>query len=274
MPRRSARGRQDGGARRRRTEDGQAPTPARRRLVSYKRIAGGPRNDQACDADGNHPTFGAVSLNCPPTSGTAIGSQNLQLVFGTGAQSLTASITDPSQCADAACHCGECSGDSTIACSDDGECIAAEAGSCSATAHVSEANSCTTACTPAGNGMGVCDGPIDVFCNGYLTASGAGIIPCNTNEDCLSFSPMCGEAGCGSCSLTQPRSCFLPAISAQGTSGVFGGQGVSIFCMPSVLSYTLHGFPGPGRVKLDLDLDLYCGDGSTRFELPGGSSCP
>lgn len=234
--------------------------------------AGGPRNGQACDANGNHPTYGAASMDCPPPSAAAIGTQKLQLVFGSGAQSLTASITDPSQCDDAACHCGECSGDPTVACSDDSECIVAGAGSCSATARVSRADACNTTCTPAGDGMGVCDGPVDSFCNGVLTASGAGIVPCSNNSDCLAVSSSCGESGCGSCSLSQPRSCFLPAITAEGTNEVFGGEGVSIFCMPSVSPSTVHGFPGPGRVKLDLD--LYCADGSTRFELPGGSGCP
>jgi hypothetical protein len=250
---------------------------------------GGPRNGLPCDAGGTHATFGSTSLDCMPEPGSRIsGGLVRRLTLSTDSASLTAAIGNPAHCASGVCHCSYCSGDTSAACSLDAECAALGKGTCGAalTSNPSE-NVCTGGsanCADDGTGSGRCSsGPVDRFCDAFTEWDGRGLVPCVTNGDCNSNdcdgNGISSPGECGTCSLSVNRACFLPTIASHGTRGVFQARAGAVFCVPNsepppLFNFGSHGYPGPGRLQLDFDVDYYCEDGSTRFELPGGSSCP
>lgn len=250
---------------------------------------GGPRDGLPCDAGGTHATFGSTSLDCMPHPGSRItGGLVRRLTLSTDSASLTAAIANPAYCASGVCHCSYCSGNPSVACSLDSECGALNAGTCGAavTNNPSE-NVCTGGpanCTDDGTGSGRCSsGPVDRFCDGFTEWDGRGLLPCSTNGDCnandCNGDGIASPGECGTCSVSVDRACFLPTIATEGAPGVFDARAGAVFCVPNpepppLFNFGSHGYPGPGRLQLDFDVDYYCGDGSTRFELPGGSSCP
>jgi hypothetical protein len=251
---------------------------------------GGARNFLPCDRNGTHATFGSTSLDCMPSPGALLDFPHLRrIVVTSGASELTASITDPSFCEGEACHCSLCSGDVSLGCSTNADCASAGAGTCGidlAAANPSQ-NECTGGaanCVDGGDGNATCSaGPVDRFCDGLTEPNGRGLLQCASNADCnandCNADNVATSGECGTCSLEVNRSCFGPTVSATGTPGVFHAQAAAVFCVPrygtSSPSLTnFPGYPGPGRLKVDFDIDLYCADRTTRFELPGGSNCP
>lgn len=247
---------------------------------------GGARDGGACTVDASHPDFGDVSFDCPPDSGQNISGSGLllDLQFSSGSASVTAGIPAAGTFCDGAddCHCSVCTLDTKIGCSDDAPCIAASAGTCGlALGNNPKQNDCTTSCTNDGNGNGECDGPIENFCDGFLRGNGNGIITCNTDLDCdandCDGNGMLTPDECGDCLFPGVRQCFLPTVSATGTPGIFNSEGVSVFCSGQTGNAGVDnagGLPGPGRVKLDFDFNLYCDNGSTPYQLPAGPTCP
>lgn len=245
--------------------------------------SGGPRNGQPCDEDAEHSVFGPTSFDCPPNPGSNVTGSGLglSLQFSSGIKSITAAIPTGTFCASGACHCSVCSGDNAVGCSVDADCSIFGAGTCGANLGLQNPsqNTCTTSCSadPANPGMGICDGPDDNFCSGVTKANGGGIITCNVDGDCDALDASCPGGDCGTCSLATTRSCFLPLVSATGTPGIFNSEGVSAFCSGLTGNTGVNsagGLPGPGRVTLDFDFNVWC-DGSTtnRFQLPMGSNC-
>lgn len=256
--------------------------------------SGGPRNGLACDEDARHSNFGPTSFDCPPSlagnvSGSGLG---LALTFKSGSASLTAGITNPTFCptgASGACHCSACTLDTSVGCSSNADCAAVAAGTCGVdtgalpNGNDPQQNACDggpsdCVADPANPGMGQCNtGPIEDFCDGLTKGNGGGIIACSNNGDCAALNASCPGGNCGNCSITTNRSCFLPTVSATGIPGIYNSEGVSTFCSSVTSSgpvNTSAGLPGPGRVRLDFDFNLWC-DGSTtnQFQLPLGSNC-
>lgn len=250
--------------------------------------SGGPRNGLSCTTDAVNPDFGPSSFDCPPDPLGNISGAGLKLAlqFSSGTKTITAGIANASFCASGTCHCSVCSGDSLIGCSSDAECIAAGAGTCGVNLGVqnpsqNECDGGPSDCVadPENPGMGKCNtGPYDNFCNGTtaLRNNGGGIIPCNDNADCDALDATCG-GDCGTCDKVTQRSCFLPTVTATGAPGIFESEGVSAFCNALTGNSGVNaagGLPGPGRVQLNFAFNVYCGTGSTQFNLPMGQNCP
>lgn len=260
---------------------------------------GGSRDGLTCDRNASHPDFGPVSFDCPPDTGANISGAglNLALEFRSDTVSLTAALPAGPTCASGPCFCGQCStaAGRGIGCTSNTDCTDAEAldgvvagtyGTCgSTTAPLPQQNDCDdNVCTSDGNGGGTCQAnALETYCDGF-TRNGAkdlGVIPCTSdltcdNADCDQDGiPEAGE--CGTCTLEQERGCFTSTITATGEPGIFNSEGVSVFCSGQTSSTPVNssgGLPGPGRVRLDFDFNIYCPDGSTQMQLPGGSNCP
>jgi hypothetical protein len=179
--------------------------------------------------------------------------------------------------------CGACSDDNTVGCETDAECAGLGLGTCGRgfPGASRRPNACDDfVCEPVvgSSGVrGVCDGEFETFCDGFVRQNGGGgVLPCGFDEDCSSLDNDCPAADCGTCTLQQPRRCFLDPIVETGTKGVDGAELVSTFCAPPTVNVGINntnGLPGAGRVKLDVDFTAYCPDGATPFEL-GGANCP
>ena len=252
---------------------------------------GGLRDNLNCTVDADHPDFGPVSFDCPPSPGANISGSGLLLAlnFESGSASLTASRAPGTDCAGADnCHCNVCVNDHAVGCATNADCSIV-GGNCGIPLLDSgvadpQQTSCTGGaanCTNDGNGNGECSaGPIDNYCDGFVHGNNNGIISCSTDGDCnvndCNGDDVNTPGECGTCSLPGFRQCFLPTVSATGTPGIFNSEGVSVFCSGQTGNSGVDGaggLPGPGRVKLDFDFNLYCADGTTQFQLPEGSNC-
>jgi len=262
----------------------------------------GPRSGLSCTVDATHPNFGPVSFDCPPNPGGNISGDGLRLAlqFKSGSTQINAAINNPSYCQSGTCHCSVCTGDPLVGCSTDQECIDLGVGTCGTNIITGAGNPKENDCDggpsdcvadPENPGMGVCDsGPFNNFCDGAVRLNGTGIIPCITNGDCSSLDSFCPGGDCGDCTtfdtdtmsevpnFSVQRSCFLPTVSATGVPGIFSSEGVSTFCSAPTGALAVDsagGLPGPGRVRLAFDFNVWC-EGSTtnRFNLPAGSNCP
>jgi hypothetical protein len=248
---------------------------------------GGPRNGLACDENAEHPDFGPSSFDCPPSTGANISGSGLLLAlqFESGTSAITAGIPEAgSFCGGAGsggdCHCSVCSGDNKVGCTTNSDCTGF--GTCGvALANNPSQNNCDTSCTPEVDGSGTCDGPILSYCSGFLNGFGNPVITCSVDGDCDSNDcngdNMNTPGECGTCSAGSFVKCFPPTVTATGSPGIFESTGVSVFCSGQTGNSGVDnagGLPGPGRVKLDFDFDLFCPTGGARFQLPGGSNCP
>ncbi|MBI5505693.1 MAG: hypothetical protein HY899_12910, partial [Deltaproteobacteria bacterium] len=249
----------------------------------------------ACDVNATSPDFGPTSFDCQPTVAANISGTGLKLglTFTDSTQTVTAGIPTGPLCSAGPCHCAECSGDNSVGCSSDADCSVVGAGTCTANSHAAaKQNSCDgLVCEDDGTGtdQGKCGAatPIRLYCDGQVRGNGEGYIPCDANgqADCDSLDADCDGGDCGLCG-SDPLAgaggqgfarCFLPSITATGVPGIFSSEGVASFCSASTSNVGVNaagGLPGPGRVRLDFDFDLYCADHSTPYDLPGGSNCP
>jgi hypothetical protein len=238
----------------------------------------------ACDANAESPDFGRTSFDCMPdgsknVTGTGL---NLALRFSSGSTSLTAAIAPTGASGSQVClsgggncFCSECTGDVTTGCSSNSDCSVLGLGNCGvAETPAPKGNNCDDGtCT-----NNICAGDTNplTFCDGYLRESGGGIVPCTTDADCLGSD--CGPGGCGNCTLQQNKPCFTSPITATGTPGIYSSEGVSTFCTAATSNDGVNGaggLPGPGRVLLDFDFNVWCDAAhTTQMELPGGSNCP
>jgi hypothetical protein len=247
---------------------------------------GGARDGLPCSVDAVDESFGATSFDCPPTAGSNVTGQGapIRLALSTGPSSLAFDLPCDAPLNGLACACSTCSLDNLIACNSDDECAAYGAGVCRTDGlHGGEArrpNSCSDQiCTADSSTDGRCaNDPDDLFCDGFLEANGSGVIACASNADCDALSGACPgnvDGNCGSCTVAQPRNCFLdPIVAAGSVEGTMAGAG----CMPATSKSslnTVYGIPGPYRVVQSFSLHRpYCLDGVTPFEEPGGSNCP
>jgi len=243
---------------------------------------GGARDGLACSPSASDATYGDVSYDCPPSASQNVTGAGMfsDIQMTTGEVSLTSSV--PCTFAfSGICACGLCSGDTTVACSSDAECAAAGLGTCgNAGGGFVVPNNCTDGvCSPSGSDPdeGVCNGgPVDSFCDGFVTSTGQGILQCLTNADCDAIGFICPNSDCGACSITRDRECFLDPIHA---AGVPAESMVSLGCFPKAANPGVNsvvGWPGPVRIKQNIAVspEIYCSDGVTPYIPPGGSNCP
>ena len=258
---------------------------------------GGTRDGLPCDVNATS-DFGSVSFDCLPSLAANISGTGLKmgLTFTDGTSTITAAIPTGALCTAGTCHCAQCSGDPSVGCSSNADCIAVSAGTCTnASGGAGKQNSCDALiCDDDGTGtnQGVCGGatPIRLFCDGQLRGNGEGYLSCDAggDPDCRALDTDCGDGTPGSCGTCGgagtsghggfgEAKCFLPTVTATGIPGIFGSEGVASFCSANTSNAGVNqagGLPGPGRVRLDFDFDLYCSDHSTPYDLPGGLNCP
>ncbi len=236
---------------------------------------GGSRNGQSCDENGDHPTFGPTSYECP-SDGANISGTGLSVILNLTDSPI--SMGFDTQCDSPYngfdCACATCSGNSALPCNSDAECSATGAGTC--TSNGGGANRWPNACSDGVCTDGTClAGPVDSYCDGALRANGNGFITCVADADCDTMAGECQGGDCGSCSLTKTRACFNDPITAEGVASQNGSELVSNFCTAPSSSAAINaatGSPGPSTVKLDFDYLGICGSGQ-QYEAPGGSNC-
>jgi hypothetical protein len=239
---------------------------------------GGARDTLACGVDGSSP-FGDVSYDCPPDALGNISGAGLKigLDLTDDAVSMPFALDCDSPLGALDCACSTCSLDNTVACETNADCPGL--GVCRTDGlhggALRQPNGCNDlTCNDQGGEEGECNaGPNDTYCDDFLKGSGGGIITCGTNTDCSEGSTGV-PGGAGNCSLSEPRSCFLNPIDADGTPGSEGAVLVSTFCSAPTSSAAVNGAagtPGPARLSLDFEFVGRCADGS--IWGPGGANC-
>ncbi len=227
------------------------------------------------DLDPGNPTEGN-SLDCPPDPGKAIGSLKINLPLTTGSVSKSAQDPCESPNQSSNCFCGVCgSGLGTDSCDTDQDCDLADddtingSDDCAAAAPGAPRlpNNCSDGiCVPTGGqtDRGLCSGTPDYekYCDGALSADGAGIIKCANDASCDvqisdSINPddwVCEGNDCGNCSIQVVRSCFLDPIALTGTPDTERPILVGTFCLPPSGNGSVNdttGSPGPAVVQTD-----------------------
>jgi hypothetical protein len=225
---------------------------------------GGPNDPFACDAQGQHGTFGITSLDCPPDPLARISGLGLHrgVELTTGASTLASELQCQTPFSAFGCPCALCSGNLTLACRNDAECAAAGAGECSA-GRQSQPNGCSdlvcTATVGSPPGRGEClAGPVSKFCDGFTRIDGSGIRGCTSDSDCDFFTgtDSCPSNDCGNCTLEEGRSCFLDPIAVAGAADPDNPLLVNAGCdrpLPPFFSYNLLvGLVGPFSDQFDV----------------------
>ena len=236
---------------------------------------GGNDPGTACTVDAVSATFGATSYDCQPLEAQAIGPLAANRTFSSDSDSLGFDLPcgsgDP-----AGCPCRLCADDPTIPCDSDQACVDAGAlGPCSSDGAgvPTWSNSCDNLiCDPGG----VCSLGSEMYCDGFVKESGAGIIACGIDSDCTALNTECPGADCGTCSLVEARRCFNDPIPAdQAFASAHGPVLTALYCAsPTGTGIDAFlGLPGAARFTLDLEVVSLCPDGLTEWQL-GGSNCP
>jgi hypothetical protein len=245
---------------------------------------GGFNNGAPCTVDAIHPDFGPLSYDCQFRWVGDVFPDEFELALELTDAPVSLAFEEQADppFTGMAVACGTCSGDNDVACMNDAECAALALGTCgrAPAAALRQPNDCTdlTCEEIAGSGgkRGVCTGDSDLYCDGFVRQGGGGIITCASDLDCSSLDTDCPANDCGTCTLEQPRGCYLDPIIEDGVNGPDGAEVVSTFCFPSTISSGINaavGLPGAARLKLDVDFTAYCSDGVTEHEL-GGANCP
>jgi hypothetical protein len=246
----------------------------------------GARAGLGCSVDASDATFGDVSYDCPPSLASNISGAGVETTFdfSTGMLSMPMALPCDSFFSAFDCACSTCSLDNTIACNSDAECATASAGVCRTDGlhggSLRSPNACDDlVCSPDdpldGPNEGYCaGGPVDSYCDGFVRSNGDGVLACVSNLDCDALDPACPNGDCGTCSITSFRDCFLDPIVASGTPGqMLVGEGCIAPSTNGAVN-SVCGWPGPYRIRQQIAPTLFCADGVTPFDPPGGSGCP
>jgi hypothetical protein len=237
---------------------------------------GGQNGGLPCDVDGFDATFApqadglGLSLDCRPNLGQNVSGAGLviPLEFTTGHTEL-AFESNCDAIPMAACACGVCNVTQTQPCRNDTECPGGETCTSKGSGQNRQPNDCSNlVCTDIGDEKGECQAgaPSDSlkFCDGVLRASGEPYVSCDSGgqadcdfTECDLSTP--GVDGCGNCTLTKTKTCFLDPIAADGVADVNNPLLVSTFCIPPTISAAINttgGLPGPARVAADMQVEL------------------
>ncbi|HYC53656.1 MAG TPA: hypothetical protein VEL28_01785 [Candidatus Binatia bacterium] len=224
----------------------------------------------ACDVNGDHVTFGPTSFDCLPSAAQNIsgGGLLLELNGTTGTASMSAELPCDTPLGEN-CPCRVCSANSSIGCSSDAECAAADAGTCTAGGGAGvQKNMCEN--FECGSDSRCVTGPIDRYCDATTHPDGRGFIPCNNNNDCAS-------SGGGACTVIDIRRCFADPIVVEGHPDVLRPLNVAAFCIPPTTNPAVNisgGLPGPGTFALDFHADIRCQNNKElAYEFPDGANC-
>jgi len=224
----------------------------------------------ACDTHGFDETFASaannqgLSLDCAPRAVSNISGSGLQidLPFTTGSYTLGADNACDSPLGFLDCFCGQCSGDSLMACRNDAECAAVAAGTCSVkggNGTSRQPNACGSFgnCVDQGDEKGECSDANLLSCDGISKANGGGFVRCLSNAECdITCAPI---GGCGTCSHVEPTPCFLDPIEDTGVADPSNPTLVGNFCLAPTVSLSINattGTPGPGRVAISQSVQL------------------
>ena len=245
----------------------------------------GINNGQSCDAGARHESFPAPggashSLDCFPDTGKNVSGTGLRIDLDQGTSTKTLSVGGV-PCGllpyvQETCACGECSGNTSLACSSDADCAAASAGTCRTVGQEGRPDQCSGngVCNDIGGGEGLCDqGPVDSYCDGILRIDGTGFLACLAQADCDAFPG--GLAG--NCSLTKGRECFLDTIVAVGQADPIAPVGAAAFCIAKTSNTGINkvaGLPGPGRVVNQGTVMHFCASNPAVIYVPGVGGCP
>ncbi|RMD85754.1 MAG: hypothetical protein D6815_01170, partial [Candidatus Dadabacteria bacterium] len=229
--------------------------------------SGGARDGLPCDVTAADALFGPLSLDCMPSAAleTTGGGIPIRPLLTTGSASLPAAslacLSSP-----VSCPCGVCSGDSTIGCTSNGDC--AGIGTCQPA--MGAPNACSDGvCSAASGDEGFCaSGPDDKFCDSPVRGDGHGIVPCLSDFDC---------SGVSSCTLVQPRECFVDPVAASGIASPGYPFLVGTACVAGTTSGSLNstlGLPGPLRLELQTRSRFFCAADPLQTYEPGAGGCP
>ena len=254
---------------------------------------GGPKDGDGCMIDSNcdeeggdglgvcgNPVPAYPSLDCMPSAGKNVSGEGLQidLIQRTERVELAASLACGFPFFGHNCHCRQCTGDSTVPCSDDSMCEEV-GGTCSSLGSGTNVgpNGCDGYLCSDVDGQGTVGecttGPDSRFCDGMLKSSGDPFVACQADADC-SISVIGFDAG--SCTMVKRRSCFLDPIVAVGEASTTAPLGAAIFCIPPTGNAGINGvagLPGVGRAMNHASGKLFCAsDPGKRYE-PGLGGC-
>ncbi len=250
----------------------------------------GVRNGQPCDVGGTNEFFGALSIDCQPSSAKNIG--NLSIGFKPATTGETQLATNR-PCTDAPgqnCFCDTCATLAAEPCNTNADCPGGAV--CGGRRCVGGTNAgavCTTAsqcpsgfcnrpgqptkpngCADGACSLNVADGPTEGFCENGPIDQSCNLEPfrgCSSNADCnpppSGNCPTClpGQS-CGS-SL---RQCFLDPIVRHGVADTQTPVVAATFCIPPTSSQSVNqvaGLPGPGALALPtrvFKLGAQCGN--------------
>ncbi len=251
----------------------------------------GANEGQSCDGWGRNASFpapggdaGTPSLDCLPSPGKNVGGAGLQidLIQRTGRLELESSLDcgfPYSMTTDKKCPCRQCTGDTTVPCSSDADCVDA-GGTCSSLGSGMNKgpNECDDgyACVPTeeGSNVGMCaTGPDSRFCDAILRADGAGFIGCQTDADCAEST--IGVAA-GACTMTTRRACHMDTLVAEGAPSTGAPLGAAIFCIPPTGNAGINGvagLPGAARLLNQSGAKLFCASDPTKRWYAGIGGC-
>jgi hypothetical protein len=229
----------------------------------------GVRSGLACDANGDHPTFGNTSVDCLPIAIKNISGSGLVLNFEliSADQEMVAAL--PCDNAAETCPCRVCTGDTTIGCRDNTECPVGT-GTCTGGGGAGvQPNDCENhAC---GDDFLCATGPDNLYCDGITHPSGRGAISCQTGADCALY-------GAGQCTLEERLRCYPDPLPVSGTPGIFSEELGGLACIGLTTSPAINvasGLPGAVRVVVDFDMDARCAtDPTVSWLAPAGTNCP
>lgn len=222
------------------------------------------------------PIGAGYSLDCFPSAAKSTGSSGSSqpVVETTGMTQLPADLSCGGASPALMCPCRVCSNGAATACSTDALC---GEGSCSSSGLTGESrpNACEDGlCSGLGGDEGGCTtGPDDRFCDAVVEASGQGILPCASDEDCLEAA--IGIDG-GTCSLVQRRACFLDPVVASGSADPQTPRSAAAYCWSTLSTAgrtAAFGLPGPARVHRQTELRSWCQGAGTKLYVPGSKGC-
>lgn len=221
--------------------------------------SGGEHDGLTCDAAASRTNYAGAtesySLDCPPsavTNVTGIGLRGTPLTLGTGLASVPFDVTCPGTLPEWNIHCAclACSGNQSVGCRNDADCVAVGAGLCTEPASglsIPKPNACGDGSCESVDGIGICAGEIDTYCDGLLQPDGEPVIPCLFDQDCTASSA-------GTCTAERERRCFEDPLVSLGSVDPQAPVLAGSTCLGRTNNTGVNispGLPGPMRVTAE-----------------------
>jgi hypothetical protein len=218
-------------------------------LAASMPCLGNPAEDCPCAACSTDPSVGCASdAECLETFGMRCSLDQ--------AETCTTNA-DCSAVNQLNCHASllRCTGDFDVVCATNSDCAAVDAGPCEAPTcddngqgTYPDPNYCLSGtCNAGGDGEGQCDDLSDTFCDALVEEDGKPLVSCQNNSDC-------GFYSAGNCTVSVPRNCFGPTITAAGVADPDSPRTVAALCIGALSNggaNAASGLPGPARLRTD-----------------------